>query len=56
MELNGTFGVDPDHDFIDPSGGYLLITLDRESGRMKVAIKAFDGRVLEEQTIEKKAR
>jgi hypothetical protein len=53
---NGTFGVDPDHDFIDPSGGYLLITLDRESGRMKVEIKALDGRVLEEQTVAKKSR
>jgi len=53
---NGTFGVDPDHDFIDPSGGYLLITLDRESGRMKVAIKTLDGRILEESTVDKKAR
>lgn len=53
---NGTFGVDPDHGFIDPSGGYLLITVDRESGGMKVAIKSLDGRVLEEQTVGKKVR
>lgn len=53
---NGTFGVDPEHDFIDPSGSYLLLTLDRTSGRMKVAVKALDGRILDEQTIEKKTR
>lgn len=53
---NGTFGVDPDHNFIDPSGGYLLITLARETGGMKVAIKSLDGRVLEEQTVGKKVR
>lgn len=53
---NGTFGVDPDHDFIDPSGGYLLLTLDRKSGRVKVAIKDLEGRTLEEQSLERKAR
>ena len=53
---NGTFGVDPEHDFIDPAGGYLLLTLDRASGRMKVTVKALDGRILDEQTIEKKTR
>ncbi len=53
---NGTFGIDPDHDFIDPAGGYLLITLDKATGAMKVAVKALDGRVLDEQTIVKKAR
>jgi hypothetical protein len=53
---NGTFGVDPDHDFIDPAGGYLLLTLDKATGSMKVAVKALDGRVLDEQTVGKKAR
>lgn len=53
---NGTFGVDPEHDFIDPSGGYLLLTLDQATGRMKVAVKALDGRILDEQTIGKKTR
>ncbi len=52
---NGTFGVDPDHDFIDPAGGYLLLTLDKVTGAMKVAVKALDGRILDEQTIGKKA-
>jgi hypothetical protein len=53
---NGTFGIDPEHAFRDPAGGYLLITLDQATGAMKVAVKALDGRVLDEQTIAKKTR
>ncbi len=48
---NGSFGIDPNHDFLDPSGGYLLLTLDRDSGAMKVEIKTLEGRVLEESTV-----
>jgi len=53
---NGTFGIDPDHDFRDLAGGYLLITVDQATGAMKVAVKNLEGAVLDEQTIEKKAR
>lgn len=53
---SGTFGIDPDHAFLDESAGYLLLTLNRETGRMTAALKSLDGRVLEEQTIEKRTR
>jgi len=53
---NGTFGIDPDHDFRDLAGGYLLITVDQATGAMKVAVKNLEGAVLDEQTIAKKAR
>lgn len=53
---NGTFGIDPNPAFIDKSAGYLLLTLDRESGRLTAALKALDGRVLDEQTFEKRNR
>ena len=53
---NGSFGVDPTHDFIDPSGNYLLLTLNREVGNLKVEIKDLEGRVLDEQIVRKKQR
>ena len=53
---NGSFGIDPDHDFRDTAGGYLLITVDQATGAMKVAVKNLEGAVLDEQTIAKKAR
>lgn len=53
---NGGFGIDPDHAFRDPAGGYLLITVDKTTGAMKVAVKNLEGAVLDEQTIAKKSR
>lgn len=53
---NGTFGIDPNPAFIDKSAGYILLTVDRASGRMTAALKALDGRVLDQQTIDRKAR
>jgi hypothetical protein len=53
---NGSFGIDPDHVFRDPAGGYLLITVDKTTGAMKVALKNLEGDVLDEQTIAKKSR
>jgi hypothetical protein len=52
---NGSFGIDPDHVFRDPAGGYLLITVDKTTGAMKVAVKNLEGAVLDEQTIAKKS-
>lgn len=53
---NGTFGIDPNPAFIDKSAGYILLTVDRQSGRMTAALKTLDGRVLDEQTIDRRAR
>lgn len=53
---NGTFGVDPNPAFLDQAAGYILLTVDRASGRVTAALKALDGRVLDEQTIDRKAR
>jgi hypothetical protein len=39
---NGTFGSDPKAAFLDKAASYKLITLDRDSGTMTVAIKALD--------------
>lgn len=54
---NGTFGIDPDAAFLDKGASYLLLTFDRGSERMSVALKALnDGRVLDEQAFPKRAR
>lgn len=54
---NGTFGIDPQAAFLDKSASYKLITLNRDAGTMTVALKALaDGRVLDQQTFQKRAR
>lgn len=53
---NGTFGIDPNPAFLDKSASYLLLTLNKETGKMTAALKTLDGKLLEKQTFEKRSR